>query len=128
MVNHYVPFDGEVGSGYRDPQGSLFGRSSLDEATSDLVRQIMSANAYLKPVPGSARRGTISGQPSLSAQLSGTPATGIEEKMTVFTRELQDGHVVYVIALGPGRDYGELQAIFDRMIRSLVVSDQAAHY
>ncbi len=127
MVNHYVPFDGEVGSGYRDPQGTLFGKNSLDEATSDLVRQIMSANPHLKIVSGSARRANISGRGSLSVQLAGTPATGVPEKMTVYTRELADGHVVYVLALAPSRDYGALQPTFDRMVRSLTVNDHAAH-
>jgi Zn-dependent protease with chaperone function len=127
MVNHYVPFDGAVGSGYRDPQGTLFGRGSLDEATSDLVRQIMSSNPHLKLVSGSARRGNVSGQSSLSVQLAGTPANGAPEKMTVYTRELPDGHVVYVLALAPSRDYGSLQSTFDRMVRSLVVNDQSDH-
>jgi beta-barrel assembly-enhancing protease len=127
MVNHYVPFDGAVGSGYRDPQGTLFGKSSLDEATSDLARQIMSSNPHLKVVSGSARRGTVSGHSSLSVQLTGTPANGMAEKMTVYTRELPDGHVVYVLALAPSRDYGALQPTFDRMVKSLTVNDQAAH-
>ncbi len=127
MVNHYVPFEGEVGSGYRDPQGTLFGQSSLDEATSDLVRQIMAANPHLKVVSGSARRANVSGQASLSVQLAGTPAAGVPEKMTVYMRELPDGHVVYVLAVAPSQDYGALQPTFERMVRSLMVNDQAAH-
>jgi hypothetical protein len=47
--------------------------------------------------------------------------------MTVYTRELPDGHVVYVLALAPSRDYGALQPTFDRMVKSLTVNDQAAH-
>ena len=102
-------------------------RSSLDEATSDLVRQIMSSNPHLKVVSGSARRGTVSGHSSLSVQLAGTPANGMPEKMTVYTRELRDGHVVYVLALAPSQDYGALQPTFDRMVKSLTVNDQRRH-
>jgi Zn-dependent protease with chaperone function len=127
IVGHYVPFEGAIGSSYRDPRGSLFGSNSLEEATSDLVHHIMDANSYLKPVPGSTRRGTVSGESSLSVELSGTPKGGTAERVRVFARELSDGHVVYVLALAPGGDYVALQPTFDRMVRSLQVDDQLAH-
>ncbi len=127
IVSHYVPFEGEMGSRYRDPEGSLYGGSSLEEATSDLVRHIMNANQYLRPVSGSERRAMISGQSALSVQLSGSPATGVEERVKVFTRELPDGHVVYVLALAPGRDFGALQSTFDGMVGSLKVTETAGH-
>jgi hypothetical protein len=47
--------------------------------------------------------------------------------MTVYTRELPDGHVVYVLALAASQDYGALQPTFERMVRSLILNDQAAH-
>lgn len=127
LVNHYVPFDGSIGSRYNDPDGSLFGRTSLEEATSDLVRHIVSANPNLKPVTGSERRGTLSGQSWLSVELSSSPSGAIEERMKVFTRELSDSHVVYVLAIAPGADYDPLQATFNRMVGSLSVNDALAH-
>jgi hypothetical protein len=127
IVGHYVPFEGVIGTSYRDPRGSLYGSNSLEEATSDLVHHIMDANSYLKPVSGSTRRGTVSDQSSLSVELSGTPKGGTAERVRVFTRELSDGHVVYVLALAPGGDYVALQPTFDRMVRSLQVDDQLAH-
>ena len=127
IVGHYVPFDGVIGASYGDPRGSLYGSNSLEEATSDLVHHIMDANPYLKPVSGSTRRGTVSGENSLSVELSGTPQGGTAERMRVFTRELSDGHVVYVLALAPGGDYVALQPTFDRMVRSLQVDDQMTH-
>jgi len=127
IVGHYVPFEGVIGASYRDPRGSLYGSNSLEEATSDLVHHIMDANSYLKPVSGSTRRGTVSGESSLSVELSGTPKGGTAERVKVFARELSDGHVVYVLALAPGEDYVALQPTFDRMVRSLQVDNQLAH-
>jgi Zn-dependent protease with chaperone function len=127
IVNHYVPFDGSVDGRYHDPLGSLFGRTSLEEATSDLVRHIMEANSYLHPVPGSERGSTLSGQRSLSVDLTGAPPNGVEERVRVYSRELPDGHVVYVLAVAPRQEYDALQAAFDRMVSSLDVNEEATH-
>jgi beta-barrel assembly-enhancing protease len=128
IVGHYVPFDGAVGASYRDPRGSLYGETSLEEATSDLVRQIMNAYPYLRSVRGSERRGTVSGERSLSVALAGTaPSNGLEGRMGVTTRELPDGHVIYVISFAPGNDYSDLEPTFNRMVRTLRVNDEAIH-
>jgi peptidase M48-like protein len=128
IINHYVPFDGAVGARYRDPLGSLFGGTPLEEATSDLTRQVMNANAYLKVVRGSERRRTISGTPSFSVLLSGSsPVTGIGERVTVVTRQLPDKHVIYMLLVAQEKDYAMLAPSSDRMVRSLKVSSSAAH-
>jgi len=127
VMGHYVPFDGTIGTGYRDPSGSLFGDTSLEGATSDLVRQILRAYPHLR-VSGSARRGVVSGQRSLSVNLAGvSPRTGVEERMRVTSRELSDGHVMYVLSLAPGSDYAALEPAFDRMLQSLDVNEGAMH-
>lgn len=127
LVNHYVPFEGTIGDRYRDPLGSLFGGTSLEEATSDLVRHIMSANSYLTPVSGTERVRTISGGRTMSLDMVGTPPNGREERVRVFSRELPDEHVVYLLALAPTRDFEALQATFDRMVGSLEVNEQTTH-
>jgi hypothetical protein len=47
--------------------------------------------------------------------------------VTVHTRRLPDGHVIYVLFTVPGRGYDAIQPTFARMLRTLVVDDQAAH-
>ena len=117
IVNHYDPF--EARSARRAP--------SLDEATQDLLAQIMQSNTHLRPT-GSRRRETIDGAPALSQVLSGrSPVTGEEERVTVFTRELPDGHVVYALFIAPGREYGTMTPVFSRMVRTLQVNDEVAH-
>jgi Zn-dependent protease with chaperone function len=117
IVNHYDPF--QARSSRRAP--------SLDEATQDLVAQVTQSNSHLRPT-GSRRRETIDGAPALSQVLSGrSPVTGEEERVTVFTRELPDGHVVYALFIAPGREYGTMAPVFSRMVRTLQVNDEVAH-
>ncbi|HEV8128894.1 MAG TPA: M48 family metallopeptidase [Candidatus Eisenbacteria bacterium] len=128
IIGHYVPFDGLVGTDYRDYQGSMFGRSTLAQATSDLVRQIMGTRPHLRVVDGSARTATVSGQRSLSVLLAGTnPSTGSGERMKVTTRELADGHVIYMLTFADESDYPDLEPAFDHVVRTLRVNEGATH-
>jgi len=135
IVNHYDPFlnddtdDGRFS--FLGSPGDATGRpsrTSLAEATNDLVSQIIRTNTSLKLVPDSQRVDTIDGASALSLVLSGrSSVTGVEERVTVFTRELPDDHVIYALFIAPGSDYPDLRATFNRMISSLRVNDQAAH-
>jgi hypothetical protein len=116
IVNHYDPF--EAGG---------TGRVTLDSATTDLVEQIRRGNSHLRTT-SRARREVVDGMNGRSVALSGrSPVTGAEERVTVFTRELGDGHVIYALFIAPGQDYAAMGETFTRMIRSLRVNDQAAH-
>jgi Zn-dependent protease with chaperone function len=129
ILSHYVPFDGVVGTSLVDPAGSRFGNGSFEQAASDLVAQIQEANTHLAFVPGSEQRGTVSGRPTLSVRLVGrSPASGRSEQVTVATRELQDGHVIYVLMIAPEADYAALAPTFDRMTRTLRVNEGVAHH
>jgi beta-barrel assembly-enhancing protease len=118
LVNHYVPFEGSVdersGAG-----GPLEGRSRLEDATNDLVRQTTHANPYLS-VRGPVRRATFAGGPGIALELSGTsPVTGQEERVRLVTRELPDGHVLYALTIVPGSSSAALTPVLDRMVSSL---------
>ena len=140
IVNHYEPFlndandtndvDGRfsfLGSP-GEPSARSVSRTSLAAATNDLVGQILRTNPTLRLVPNSQRTDTLDGAPALSLVLSGrSAATGVEERVTVFTRQLPDDHVIYALFIAPGQDYGELKAVFNRMIGSLQVNDASAH-
>ena len=91
------------------------------------MQQVRSSNPYLRRT-GAQRRLTIDGAPALQTVLSGTSTTtGVEERVTVFARELPDGHIAYALFIAPGRDYGALTSTFNRMIGSLQVNDSVAH-
>ncbi len=64
----------------------------------------------------------------MSTTLSGTsPVTGEEERVTVVTRQLGDGHILYTLLIAPGREYNTFSSAFNRMVQSMRVNDEAAH-
>jgi Zn-dependent protease with chaperone function len=135
IVNHYAPFEGDTDR----QQGSLQRhyapfedtdrwRGSLEDATDDLVRQIIRSNSYLRTQDGQARQEQIDGASSFTVVLSGrSPVTGQEERVTVVTRGLSDGHVLYALCIVPGSGYDSMARTFAHMLRTLNVDDEAAH-
>ena len=60
--------------------------------------------------------------------LSGrSPVTRQQERVTLFTREVADNHIIYALFIAPQQDYERLNETFNRMISSLQVSDEATH-
>ncbi len=135
IVNHYSPFEGETERqqdsrlrSYAPFEDTDQWRGSLADATDDLVRQIIRSNSYLQAQDGQARREQIDGAPSYSVMLSGrSPVTGQDERVTVVTRSLSDGHVIYALCIVPGNGYDEVARTFAQMLRTLTVSADATH-
>jgi beta-barrel assembly-enhancing protease len=118
VVNHYVPFEGRYGDQ----------RISLAEATEDLIQQITSTNPHLRVSRGSTREGALRGERALSTTLSGqSPVTGQEERVTMYTRDLPDGHIIYALFIAPGRYYDQMADTMNRMASSLRVNERAQH-
>jgi hypothetical protein len=119
IVNHYDPFD--------QATSQRRGTTTLSSALDDIVAQVRRSNPHLRQT-GQQRRGTIDGAPGLQRVLSGNSSvTGMEERVTVFARELDDGHIIYALFVAPGRDYATLSPTFERMISTLQVQDSVAH-
>ena len=135
IINHYAPFEGETARQQESRQRSYAPyedtnqwRGSLADATDDLVRQIIRSNSYLQAQDGQARRESIDGAPSFSVALSGrSPVTGQEERVTVVTRSLTDGDVIYALCIVPGRGYSSMGQTFTHMLQTLTVNDDAIH-
>jgi hypothetical protein len=135
IINDYAPFEGETAR----QQGSLQRnyapfeetdrwRGSLEDATDDLVRQIIRSNSYLQAHDGQARLEQIDGASSFSVVLSGrSPVTGQEERVIVVTRGLSDGDVIYALCIVPGSGYESMARTFTQMLRTLNVNDSAFH-
>jgi beta-barrel assembly-enhancing protease len=125
VVNHYEPFSGSPGDVFSQP---VPGRGTLEQATNDLANELTRANPHLRPVRNSMRRQTIDNANALSVVLGGrSPVTGADERVTVFTRELPDGHVLYVLFVAPAQDYSALSRTFQTMVSSLRVNDNSYH-
>ena len=136
IVNHYAPFQGDSERqgasqqrSYAPYEDTARWRGSLADATDDLVRQVIQSNSYLRAQDGQARREQIDGGASYSVALSGrSPVTGQDERVTVVTRSLPDGHVIYALCIVPGGSgYDSMAATFAHMLRTLNVNDDAAH-
>lgn len=135
IVNHYAPFEGETERQQESRQRSYAPfedtdqwRGSLEDATDDLVRQIIRSNTYLRAQDGQARREQLDGAPSFSVVLSGrSPITGQDERVTVVTRGLSDGHVIYALCIVPGNGYDSMARTFTQMLRTLTVNADATH-
>jgi hypothetical protein len=92
------------------------------------VAHILQVNPSLDMVRDSERRNRIDGAESISVVLSGrSPVTRQEERVTIFSREIPDDHVIYALFVAPEQDYRQLNETFNRMISSLRVSDESIH-
>jgi len=124
IVNHYAPLEND--SGDRRSDRLVDGNSNLVRATNDLLGTILAANPEMKLVRDSERRDTIDGAPSLAVVLSGrSPVTRQEERVTLFTREVDDEDIIYALFIAAERDYARLNETFNRMISSLAVNANA---
>lgn len=128
IVNHYVPFDGSVGSSFTTPSGSVFGSGALAAATEDLLRHLQDSNPYLDPIQGSQRRTTVAGRSALVVSLAGrSPSSGVEERVTLVTQQVPDGHIVYLLLIAPRGEYATLAPTFEHMVGSLRVDTRSTH-
>jgi Zn-dependent protease with chaperone function len=126
IVNHYDPFEDDPGD--RSNSGLVEGNSSLVRATNDLLGTIMRTNPDMQMIRDSKRTNRVDDTPSLSVVLAGrSPITRQEERVTVFTREVADKHIIYALFIAAQQDYERLNETFSRMISSLQVSDEATH-
>jgi peptidase M48-like protein len=124
IINRYDPFESSDGYARRRGRDD---RPDLEQATDDLVGQILRTNQHLRRSSRSPRRQDIDGGQALSVTLSGrSPLTGEDERVTVLTRELRRGEVIYSLLIAPSREYGDLQDTFDRMVDSLRVNGDEA--
>ena len=135
IVNYYAPFESDVDR-WNNSLTRHFApfddrtrrRGILEDATDDLVRQILSANPYLNAPTGSARSEVVDGARGYSVRLSGrSPVTGDVEKVTVHTRALPGDQVIYMACIANGRNANTVERACARMVQSLRVTDAAAN-
>lgn len=135
IINHYAPFDGNedrwsssLQRSYAPFEDRSRPRGVLEDATDDLIRQILASNTYLTARTNSAQSGTLDGAPAYSVLLRGvSPVTGEEERVTVYTRILPDDHVIYALCITPTRLSSAVERACSAMLNTLRVNDDAAH-
>jgi beta-barrel assembly-enhancing protease len=127
VISRYMPIgDNSLWTGLQ--QRSLRyigGRGELVEATNDLLNSALQNNPHLDFARGSDRRGSIDGSQAITLTLVGrSPATGRGERAQLYTRELEDGDIVYAIFVAPDDEYDNFRPVFERMLRGLKISDR----
>src|SRR5215475_8636381 len=101
------------------------GRGELVEATNDLLDSALQNNPHLDFARGSDRRGSIDGERVITLTLVGrSPATERGERAQLYTRELEDGDIVYAIFVTPDDEYDNFRPVFERMLRGLKINDR----
>jgi hypothetical protein len=126
IINHYDPFGNVEGSRL---QGMASGGEaiSLEDATNDLLTEIQRGSSYLR-VSGNGQRVRMSGGTALAATLHGTdPVTGINERVTVVTRQLADEHLIYLLFITPEREASRYNAVLNAMVNSMRIDENRPH-
>src|SRR5215813_7674933 len=127
-INRYRPIgDNSLWTGLRRRSFRYIGgRGELVEATNDLLDSILQNNPHLDFARGSDRRGSNKGLAAITLTLTGRlPLTGRGERVQLYTRELDDGEIIYAVFVAPDDEYGEFRPTFERMLRGLKIDDGA---
>ena len=70
----------------------------------------------------------VDGKTGIAASLAGrNPNTGLDERVTVVTRALPDGHVIYFVFVTPAADSSRYTRVLSAMVQSLDVAENRAH-
>jgi beta-barrel assembly-enhancing protease len=97
---------------------------TLQNETSAYVDGVLKGNTYLRQ-QGNYSRGTISGRNALSITLSGrSPVTNNTEIVTVYTAQLRNGELFYLISVSPQDEATNYSRTFSNIIRSIQINDR----
>jgi Zn-dependent protease with chaperone function len=123
IINHYDPFGNVSASRLRSSQSS-----TLEDATNDLLAEIQRSSPYLRLISGSGQRVRMAGGKAIAATLRGTdPATGINERVTVVTRQLSDEHLIYLLFVVPDSDARGYNNVLNEMVNSMQINPSQPH-
>jgi Zn-dependent protease with chaperone function len=124
MVNHYDPFG-------NTPRSYLQGartQTTLQDATNDLLAQIRQSSPHLRVINGSGQQFNLDGKTAMSAALRGTnPNTRLNERVTIVTRALPDGHLIYTVFVTPEDEASRYSSVLAQMVKSINVNDSHQH-
>ena len=98
--------------------------NSLTQATEDYINGILQANTYLRRQTN-YQETTINGRQAFYTILTGrSPVTRKTENATIYTTQLRNGQLFYVVAVTPADQSSQYNYVFRNMIGSIRLSDQ----
>ncbi len=93
--------------------------NNLRQATDAYINSLLQSNSYLRAQRG-YQRGAIGRNTALAMTLTGrSPQTGLDEIITVYTTQLRDGNLFYIVTVAPQGDYTNYQRTFQTIINSV---------
>lgn len=101
---------------------AFHGSNSLEKSTNALLGSLMQNNPHLKVAANSTKRSRLDGASSLQLLLSGkSPVTGKTEKVSVYTREVPAGELLYLLFITQDEQPTQISDAHARMLKSLKV-------
>jgi len=123
IVNHYEPSGNSARQSFRST-----GNVTLESATNDLIAQIRSTSPHLRVISGSGQQIELDGRTALAASLRGTnPNTRLDERVTLVTRALSDGHLIYMVFVTPEAEVRNYSGVLNKIVQSVNVAEGTRH-
>lgn len=124
IVSHYEPF----GNQSNGKSLGYLGDVSTEDATTDLIQQIMRDDTYLKVVKGSTQTLKLRSGTAYAAVLRGVnPRTKAKERVTLVTHQLSDDDLIYLLFITPEKEAARYSATLNAMVNSIEVDDRHSH-
>ena len=94
-------------------------RHNLEEATNELIASFAQSNPRLARA-GNTQRGTIGGRTALRSMLANvSEATGGRERIALYTTQMRDGSLFYLIGVSPEEEFGTYQNVINKVASSI---------
>jgi Zn-dependent protease with chaperone function len=115
---------GNQGITHGTVMGIAQGSGSLQQSTNNYVQGILQANSYLR-AQSNYSNANIGGRSGLAIALSGTsPVTNRAEITRIYTTQLRDGSLFYIVTVSPQSETSNYNYAFSRMLRSVQFNDR----
>jgi hypothetical protein len=67
---------------------------------------------------------TIDGRSGLATVLNNvSDVTGQQERIALYTTQMRDGRLLFVVGVAPSRDFSAYRPVFNRSVQSLQIND-----
>jgi len=124
IVNHYDPFGNNSRTYFQNGNQSV----TLEDATNDLIAQIRQSSPHLSVIRGSGQSLRLDGRTAMAASLRGrNPNTRLDERVTLVTRALPDGHLIYMLFVTPEQEASAYRNVLNTMVQSIQVEEGRSH-
>jgi Zn-dependent protease with chaperone function len=90
----------------------------LEEATNELLGALAQSNPQLAR-SGNPTRGTLGGRQALRVQLANQSDVTGRERLMLYTAQMQDGTLFYLIGVAPEGEFGSYQSVIERVASSV---------